>query len=1010
MRVEAKTPHVQLLGQARAWIGEAWVDFAPDKRYGLLVYLACAGTWVSRDRLASLFWPDTSTKEGKRNLRGLLQRVRALPWLTGLETASPGLRWRVPSDVVAFREAVACGNLDEALSLYQGPFVASIESYDATDYATWLEQEREELHVVWREVGLRRSHELLELGEPHRALALLQKLLEGDDFDEDILRLYLRTAAGAGEHEAALSVYRHFVKRLHREVGVAPAESTQELARALEEGNAQAFTTLAVPDSTATFTALSLPKVPTSFVGRTRELADIADLLSRPDCRLLTLVGPGGVGKTRLALQAAHTFYESTWGGVCFVALETLSTAEHIPAKTAEALRLTLHGREDPFVQIARHIGQRSLLMVMDNCEQLREGAAYFSDLLYTCPNLRILATSRERLDLEEEWLLHVQGLAFPAHPGEVAEVETLEAVQLFATRAKRVKPHFDLAEALPAVLEICRLLGGSPLAIELAAAWVRVLPCAELAREIASNLDFLTSSSPSLPDRHRSLRAVFGHSWRLLSPEEQGIFRKLSVFRGDFRREAAAEVVGADLPVLAALVDKSLLNVNPEGRYGRHPLVYAYTREELAKHPDEEAQVVEKHALYYLRLLRERGLDILGPRHEETLRLVGEELEDYLSAWNWALTAGRTELLVSSASIALSHYYQERVNPREGLALFEAAAAYLRDVLPEQRAALGWMYFNQAWLHEWLGHLADAKRAALHSLNLARAAGAEDLTLQALYALGHLAEEGEESQAKEYLEEGLALARGLPEPSDRAWWVSWYVARLALLEAFEDDSVGVKRWFDSFMLLPLDVHHLSVLAVEILGEALLHVNLLPECEALSRRGLEVSKGNPYLMMNWATSLYRQGRLLEGETLLKDALKRALGMKNEHTQARVWLELGRMATAGRNPSQAQEYLLEALRLSWSVKLLSMAPAILCELGAVLAAQGQNERALELLNFAACNQASERPLKRQARRLLESWHGHAQLEAAANLTVHNVTVGLAEMVEAVLEEMSSRSGA
>jgi predicted ATPase/DNA-binding SARP family transcriptional activator len=1006
--VNARMPYVQLLGPGRARVGTAWVDFLPDKRYGLLAYLACSEGWVTRDHVASLFWPDTRTKEAKRNLRGLLQRVHALAWLTGLETAAQGLRWQVTSDVMMFRKALADGNLDEALASYQGPFMLGLESYEDTDYAAWLEHERETFRVAWREASMRRARELAEQGEFGRALSLLKQVLKGDEPDDDALALYLTIAAEAGWREEALQVYRDFVKRLERDLGVLPSPDIQALARALErkphllEGGQASSTT-------PTILSTILPTAASSFIGRVAELAEITHLLSRPDCRLLTLVGPGGVGKTRLALEAAQALAQRYRDGVYFVPLDALPAAEHIPAKLAEVLALTLQGQDDLMTQVARFLGQRQRLLVMDNCEHVREAAASFAELLRACPNVRILATSRERLDLEEECLLPIQGLALPANTPYEEEAASAEAVQLFAVRARRVKPDFELTTALPAVLEVCRLVGGSPLGIELAAVWVRVLPCSDIAREIAANLDFLTSSSRTLADRHKSLRAVFEHSWRLLSTQEQAVLMKLAVFRGGFRREAAA-VAGASLTILASLADKSLLRVSPEGRYDRHPLIYGYSREELAKHPEEEAQAEEAHGLYYLRLLRERGLDILGPRHEASLHVIGEELENCRAAWEWALRVGRAELLLASTSLALSHYYQERVHPRDGLVLFGRSVERLNEAQPQHHAALGWLHLSQAWLNEWLGHVEEARLEAARSLALARTAKANDLILQALYALGYIVEEGKEVEAKQSLEEGLELARGLTGAVERSWWVSWYLSRLALLGAYGGDAPEVKQRFDAFTTLPLEAHHLTIHAVVTTGEALLHVDLLAECEALSRQGLAMSGNNLYLMVNLAASLYKQGDFAEAETLLQEALRLAQTMQNKHALTRVSLELGRLFIARGEPLRAQDDLLEALQVSLSVQLLSAAPSILIELAGSLAAQGQSKQAERLLTFVLQHPGSQRPLKHQAERSLEALREHLPPKEARDAESHTKAVSLTELVEVILTEMLPNYGA
>ena len=319
-----------------------------------------------------------------------------------------------------------------------------------------------------------------------------------------------------------------------------------------------------VPGGGQSRPAPGLPRPPTPLIGREPELATLNRLLCDPQCRLLTLAGPGGIGKTRLALELASTQRAQFPDGVFFVPLVSLSLPEFIAPAIRSALGLSSSSPLDPKEQLLNHLRQKSLLLVLDNLEHLLEGVGLLAELLEQAPGVKLLVTSRERLNMQGEWLFDLQGLPVPPLD-QVDRAEEYSAVALFVQSARRAQVGFELsAEERPWVARICQLVEGMPLAIELAAAWVRLLSCREIAQEIERNLDFLSTSARDLPERHRSMRAVFDHSWQMLSAEEQRVLRALSVFRGGFLREAAEQVTGASLSLLSALVTRSLVHRTP--------------------------------------------------------------------------------------------------------------------------------------------------------------------------------------------------------------------------------------------------------------------------------------------------------------------------------------------------------------------------------------------------------------------------------------------------------------
>jgi len=361
----------------------------------------------------------------------------------------------------------------------------------------------------------------------------------------------------------------------------------------------------------------NLPTPGTSFVGRTEELASIDRLLDDPACRLLTLVGPGGVGKTRLAVEVASRRLDRYQHGVHFVPLVSVASPDLLPAAVATSLQFKIDMEFSGFAarqQLLDFLHGRTTLLVLDNFEHLVEGSALLTEVVGEAPGVAMLATSRERLGIQSEWVLDVDGMEVSRDGGEGDG-----AVKLFAERARQADAAFALTEDVrPQVARICRLVEGMPLGIELAAAWTPVLPPAEIADEIEHGLDFLSTTARDVPEEHRSLRAVCDRSWRLLSDELRDIIERLSVFRGGFTREGAAAVAGADLRTLSDLVGKSLVRRPGLGRFEIHELLRQYAAGRLADDPARQRRAFEDHAAYYTGRLRSRRADLLGARVAE--------------------------------------------------------------------------------------------------------------------------------------------------------------------------------------------------------------------------------------------------------------------------------------------------------------------------------------------------------------------------------------------------------
>ncbi|MEM7116134.1 MAG: tetratricopeptide repeat protein [Chloroflexota bacterium] len=493
------------------------------------------------------------------------------------------------------------------------------------------------------------------------------------------------------------------------------------------------------PASEADTPKHNLPPQTTPFIGRQTELANIVTQLADPTCRLLTILGAGGMGKTRLGIEVAQAQVGNFTDGIIYVSLAPIAVATSpdainpLAAALADALQISFHGRATPEQQLFDYLRRKEMLLVFDNFEHLVNSAVFLSSLLTQAPDIKILTTSRERLNLQNEWLFVLQGLSY-------SNDETA-AIQLFAQRARQVKANFDLAREETAVLRICQLVEGMPLGLELAASWVIQLSCSEIADEIESELDFLTSEMRDVPDRQQSIRAIFSYSWEKLSDKEQDVLRKLSVFRGGFERKAAKAVAGASLAVLAKLVGKSLLSVGENGAFGKlstpryhiHELLRQFAAEKLDIAVEAEAETRHNHSGYYLNFLHEQEASLIGAEARTALAAIKVDIDNVREAWRWGVIH-QSQQLSLEAIHSLFTFYETQGWYLEAKNRFEQAALlYKPRCLPAHKGSsqhsqnclkVGLLQTVQAFACLRLGNFDIAEDIFRDSLHLLEAIG----------------------------------------------------------------------------------------------------------------------------------------------------------------------------------------------------------------------------------------------------------------------------------------------
>lgn len=640
----------------------------------LLIYLAGQRKAVSRETLAELFWPERTQKQARSNLRVALHRLRqqlAAYLLTTQQSVALDPAATITLDATDFESQLAGGHLAEATALYHNDFLIDFFLDGSPAFEQWALLERERLRTLALSAYQQLIDHYATAGELATATATAQRLLHLDPLHEPTHRQLMRLLAQAGQRSAALAQYESCRHLLNVELAVPPDETTIALANEIREGvtrwqgdkviNSAPYRPIPLsPLHLVTPATLhNLPPQPTPFIGRSADVAQVVQLLANPDCRLLTLLGVGGIGKTRLAIATAERIlawpadgannrpttllHPQFKDGICFVALAPVEAAELVPVTIAQSLGISTNS-SDLLAEIAAYLQPRHLLLVLDNFEHLLATVDTVIYLLQHAPHLKILATSRQRLHLREEWLLPIKGLALAgaeqfAEGGKNEDNSNNdvagEAGALFLYSAQRVQPDFQAQGQEAAITTVCQQVEGMPLALELAASWVRVMPCAEIARRIQHDFDFLTTPLRNLPERHRSLRALFDQSWRLLSPLEQDVLMRLSVFRGGCQLAEASAVTGASLALLLGLVDKSLVRANGQQRFDLHELVRQYAAEQLVG-SGEGDQIRQRHYAAYLHFFRTGDSQIRSPQAASWIPRLEAELDNLRSALQW--------------------------------------------------------------------------------------------------------------------------------------------------------------------------------------------------------------------------------------------------------------------------------------------------------------------------------------------------------------------------------------
>jgi predicted ATPase/DNA-binding SARP family transcriptional activator len=673
-----KQPELFLFGAPRLERDGSNVAIERRKAFALLAYLASMPGPHARSSLGVLLWPDADATQGRANLSRALVDVREAIGADALsaDVDRVGLHPdALTVDAARFRACVTqveahrhgrdplCDDclslLAEAADLYCGDFLAGFTLRDTPEFDTWQTFQSESLRLELGETLEKLALGYADRNDTDRAIPYARRWLNLDPLSEPAHRCLMQLYAASGERAAAFAQYETCQKALQSALGIPPEPETTALYEQIKKGVVPARRMEAAAGVSAALRPAALrpvnnvPAQSGAFIGRERELAEVAARLADPACRLLTVLGPGGIGKTRLAIEAGRAELPRFPHGVCFVDLAPVASVGSLSAAILGALGAPERPGASPDQQLLDLLKDRQLLLVLDNYEHLLSGAepdrrdacGLVTQMVANASHVKLVVTSRERLKLHDEWLLPIKGLELRPigarhSPGEaLASLKQYPATALFLNCLLRVCPGLKVvAEDVSTIAHICRMLDGSPLAIELAAAWTRVLPLAEIAQQLERGLELLTTTMRGVPARQRSMTATFDYSWRMLSGRQRSLLCQLSVFSGGFTREAAEAVSDATLAELASLGDASWLGPSVAGRYALHELVRQYCAGKLASEYAAEAgetadQVRKRHAAYYEDLVHSLGKAWFQGRKPDVA--IGPDFGNMVAAWN---------------------------------------------------------------------------------------------------------------------------------------------------------------------------------------------------------------------------------------------------------------------------------------------------------------------------------------------------------------------------------------
>ena len=882
--------------------GEIIGKFVSQKAPALFVYLLAHPREHQRDVLAELFWSDTSSKQALKNLRTVLSNLQKVglgdyldvtrKTLTIINTDAIWLDYQafeVMLGVVENKQKAPYSprrllvEMKDAIDLYAGDFLVGLKTGNAVELDTWVTLERERLrgrvvNAIFDLLGL-----ALENGDYASGIQFGNRLMSLEPLWEEAVRRLMTLQAYSGNRNAAVQQYEAFAKTLQHELDIPPEDETTALFRAIKTGRIKAVPPQPKPNN--------LQKASNSYVENPDFVAGIHQFLDDPNKRLLTLLGQGGIGKTRLAQHIAHQRLEDYRDGVFFVPLASVTSPDFVAQAVLNALDIAhIDTRRTPKDALLENLRDKHLLLVMDNMEHVMKSVALLQSILGFAPHVQLLVTSREQLQIQGEQVLPMPVLPYP--PDQFDRLD-YPALQLFARTAQLVQADFDLEACAEAVARICRLVDGLPLAIVIAAGWVQFLPVETIAKRIEENMDFLTLSRRDLPERHRGITALMNSTWASLIEQERRAMQKLTVFQGDFALEAAEKIAEASLADLMGLVSKSLLQTVGGGRYQQHELLRRYAQERsIGSRLVTQAQ--SAHTRYYQDwIMRLHQSDM--PQHE---RFTAIDV-DYHNLWTLSHLSDEAQHqhILNLAYMMPDYWVARGFVLDEPIEMLEQA---LSNAENDTQRAIGLIQLGH--LHTRISSMREAEAHLLEGLGLSQQLHHDELQATALNGLSRLnAIQGQFDAALQSLFEMVEICEKA-SPDDAHW--SQRLLAIGYLnigtvysqtrqndnaEDFTSRGLGVTQQTGDMVNMALCHNVLGIIALDREQFEVAHNHF---AEALGiAQDIEHSRFQTIFSGNLAEAVYKQGDYSLAYRIYQEAIHAAYRINNQKTILNVLEQL-----------------------------------------------------------------------------------------------------------------------
>ncbi|HZM22277.1 MAG TPA: BTAD domain-containing putative transcriptional regulator [Anaerolineales bacterium] len=962
---------LHLLGSPQLYLDNELITADRRKAVALLAYLAVEGGKHTRDSLSALLWPDYDQSKAFSNLRHTLWEVQQAigeGWvIADRETIGLNEDADISLDLSQFESllrqsrtkddaSLRISLLSDSVKIYRNHFLTGFSLKDAPDFNEWAFAKSEDVRHKLSTMLTMLSDDYCALGQADQAIPYARRLITLDPLNESSHRQLMNVYIQAGQHSAALKQYQACEQLLRKELGVDPQPETRELYKKIRKRDLKP---IKVEQQKETSTPQhNIPLQLSSFIGREKEQKTIAKLITVN--RLVTLIGTGGIGKTRLSLKVGEGILDKFENGVWFVELASLNDSSLVPQAAAAVFGIIDRSETTSLEKLVDLLRAKTSLLILDNCEHLLFACAQLADtLLKNCPNLKILVTSREGLGIPGEALYRVPSLSVPRVEKNIEQLADSESIRLFTDRARLSVSDFCLKmENIPTIAQICRRLDGIPLAIELAAARVNILSEEQIAARLNESFSLLTSNSRTKLARQQTLQASIDWSWNLLSDSERILLRRLSVFGGGWTLEAAESICseegiesGQVLDLITQLVMKSLVVADQESgrerRYRLLEMIRQYAREKLVESSEEE-KIRDRHLKYFLQLSETFEVQVIGHRQEEWFLRANDERDNLRAALHWA---NRTDLEAGLYISARLLAYWEISNLREGIQWLETFLnkSESRDFPLARAAAL----LTYGWLLTWLQRFIPARTATQESLSLFRTTGDRRGEIDSLISLANISQFTDAlDSGTELLHQALTLSQAL---GDR-----WRQA----------ESLGFLGWDRRDQKQAFLHWEKAIELYREVGDQLARANLLGLLGLFKVLNGEIEVGEKYL--NEATTLWEsnnrtnvwehtkttkslillaRGEFEQAYEVLQDALASAQKIGNRMSYLWQKVRLGYAALYAGNLGEAHDTFVETTqnfhRDGYTVGVVFAVEGI----ATLLVTTSKHEKAAQLLGWA-----------------------------------------------------------